>query len=166
MAEIRTLGLKSIKLGDVANDGGMGTSLTILGVTVQDTAELTQDDPEITNIYSEENDDPEEVIEIKGVRKLKWSIMNFDPDTIERVLGGDSDGTIWEAPDAQASIEASIEIIDARDYLIEIPRAKINAKLNMQFRKKNVGMIDIEAIILKPTKTNTPSITFTPPVES
>jgi hypothetical protein len=166
MAEIRTLGLKSIKVGAVANDGGMGNSLSILGVTVQDTAELTQDDPEITNIYSEENDDPEEVIEIKGLRKLKWSIMNFDPDVIERVLGGTSDGDSWEAPDAQASIEASIEIVDARDYTIEIVRTKINAKLNMQFRKKNVGMIDIEAIVLKPTKTNTPSITFTPPVES
>lgn len=162
MAEIRSIGLTSIKLGDIAVDGGMGTSLTVLGVTYQDTAELVQDDPEITEIFSEENDEPEEVLESKGPARLRWSIMNFDPDQVVRVLGGEVTGTtpkIWNAPLAKDPVELSIEVITKTGLKIEIPRAKINAKINWQFRKKGVGLIDIEARILTPTKAATAPFT-------
>jgi hypothetical protein len=164
MAEIRSIGLTYIKIGDIAEDGGMGSSLSILGVTYQDTAELVQDDPEITNIYSEENDEPEEVIETAGPKKLKWSIMNFDPDQMIRVLGGTSTGNspskIWSAPISKDPIELSIEIMTKYNVKIQIPRAKITAKLNMQFRKKGVALVDIEATILTPTKAQTSPITI------
>lgn len=158
MSEIRSIGLKHIKIGEIAGDGGMGTSLTALGVTYQDTAELTQGDPELTEIFSEENDDPEEVIETKASKSVKWSIMNFDPDQMVRVLGGTSLNGAWHAPTVMDPIEMSIEILSKNDYKIEIPRAKIVAKLNMQFRKKGVTLIDIEAKILTPTKANTAPI--------
>jgi hypothetical protein len=156
MAEIRSIGLVSIKIGDIENDGGMGQTLAALGVTYQDTAELVQDTPEITNIFSEENDDPEEVIESKSPTRVKWSIMNFDPDELAKVLGGTSGANGWEAPVAKDPIEQSIEILTKTDVLIQIPRAKITAKLNMQFRKKGVTLVDIEAVVLVPTKANTP----------
>ena len=79
MSEIRSIGLTSIKIGDIAEDGGMGQTLSPLGVTFQDTAELVRDDPEITEIYSEENDEPEEVVEVKGAARVRWKIMNIDP---------------------------------------------------------------------------------------
>lgn len=161
MSEVRSIGLKHIKIGDIAGDGGMGTGLTILGVTYQDTAELTQGDPELTEIFSEENDDPEEVIETKASKSVKWSIMNFDPAQMVRVLGGTSLNGSWNAPTVMDPIEMSIEILSKNDFKIEIPRAKIVAKLNMQFRKKGVTLIDIEAKILTPTKANTPPITTT-----
>jgi hypothetical protein len=164
MSEIRSIGLAHIKLGAIANDGGMGQSLSILGVTYQDTADLTQEDPEITNIMSEENDEPEEVIEVKGAKKLKFSIMNFDPDVMVRVLGGTSTGSapnkIWSAPIAADPIELSIDILTKRNVSILIPRAKITAKLNMQFRKKGVTLIDIVATILTPTKNGTLPMTI------
>jgi hypothetical protein len=164
MAETRSIGLTHIKVGAIANDGGMGQTLSILGVTYQDTAELVQDDPEITNIFSEENDEPEEVIEIAGAKKLKWSIMNYDPDQLKRVLGGTSTGNspnkTWSAPISKDPIEMSIDILTKRNVSILIPRAKITAKLNFQFRKKGVALVDIEATILTPTKTNTDPMTI------
>jgi hypothetical protein len=163
MAETRSIGLTYIKVGEIAQDGGMGTSLSALGVTYQDTAELVQDDPEITNIYSEENDEPEEVIETQGPKKLKWSIMNYDPDQLIRVLGGTSTGNspnkVWSAPISKTPIELSIEILTKKGVLLQIPRAKITAKINFQFRKKGVALVDIEATILTPTKTNTAPLT-------
>lgn len=164
MAEIRSIGLTSLKLGAIAGDGGMGTSLTALGVTYQDTAELIREDPDITEIYSEENDEPEEVLETKGPIRLRWSILNVDPDEVVRVLGGEVTGTspkVYNSPVSKDPIELSVEIETRTGLKIQIPRAKINAKENFQFRKKGVLLIDIEARVLTPTKANTPPITWT-----
>jgi len=158
MAEIRSIGLKYIKIGDPEQDGGMGQTLAALGVTYQDTAELTREDPEITNINSEENDDPEEVIETPGARRIRWSIMNVDPVEVAKIMGGTSDGDIYKAPDAAAPVEKSIEILTKTNLLIQIPRVKLYAKENFQFRKKNVLLIDIEGTVLKPNKENEPTI--------
>lgn len=160
MAEIRSIGLSSIKLGDIAVDGGMGTSLSILGVTYQDTAELVRDDPEITEIFSEENDEPEEVLETKGPARVRWSIMNVTPADAARVLGGEVVGGIYKSPMAKEAIEQSVEIVTKTGLKIEIPRAKIYAKENFQFRKKGVLLIDVEARILTPSKENTPPISW------
>lgn len=164
MAETRSIGLKHIKIGAIAGDGGMGTSLAILGVTYRDTAELTQDDNDITDIFSEENDDPEESIATPGVKRLKWSIFNFDPDVLVQIFGGEATGTapnkIWSAPEKSDFVEKSIEILTEYDLEIKIPRAKLFAKLNMPFRKKGVALVDIEARILMPTKANTAQLTI------
>jgi hypothetical protein len=164
MSEIRSIGLIHIKLGAIAGDGGMGTSLSILGVTLQDTAELIQEDPEITEIFSEENDDPEESIETAGPKKLKWSIMNFDPDQMVRVLGGTSTGVapnkIWSAPRTKDPIELSCEVLSKYYVRTQIPRLKITAKLNMQFRKKGVTLVDIVGTILTPTKAGVAPMTI------
>ena len=135
MSEIRSIGLTSIKMGDIAVDGGMGASLSALGVTYQDTAELIRDDAEITEIYSEENDEPEEVVEVKGPARLKWSILNVNPSDVVRVLGGSVSGNTYSSPLAKDPIEKSIEIITKTGLKISIPRAKIYAKENFQFRK-------------------------------
>lgn len=166
MSEIRSIGLKYIKIGDPAEDGGMGTSLAALGVTYRDTADLVQGDPEISEIFSEENDDPEEVIESKASKSVKWSIMNFDPDEMVKVLGGTSSNGAWHSPTIMDPIEKSIEILSKKDVRIQIPRAKIMAKLNMQFRKKGVALIDIEAKILTPEKANTAPIVIEKLAES
>ena len=164
MSEVRSIGLTSIKIGDPEADGGMGTTLAILGVTYQDTAELVRDDPEITEIFSEENDEPEEVLETKGPARVRWSIMSVNPEDVVKVLGGTASGTgpwVYESPTAKDPIEKSVEIITKTGLKIEIPRAKINAKENFQFRKKGVLLIDIEARILTPEKADTAPIKWT-----
>jgi hypothetical protein len=80
----------------------MGTTLAALGVTYKDTAEITQDDPVITEHNSEENDEPEETIATKGKTTVKWSIIDATPATLVKVLGGTVTGTapdeVWNAP--------------------------------------------------------------------
>ncbi|OQB81386.1 MAG: hypothetical protein BWX87_00651 [Bacteroidetes bacterium ADurb.Bin123] len=160
MSEIRSIGLTSIKIGDIAEDGGMGQTLSPLGVTFQDTAELVRDDPEITEIYSEENDEPEEVVEVKGAARVRWKIMNIDPSEVVKVLGGSVSNGVYFSPVAKDPIEKSVEIITKTGLKIEIPRVKIYAKENFQFRKKGVLLIDIEARILTPTKAQTSPINW------
>lgn len=158
MSELRSIGLKYIKIGPPAGDGGMSTTLEALGVTYQDTAELTTGDPELTEIFSEENEDPEEIIETKGTKGIKWSIINFDPDVLVKVLGGTNNTGEWEASRTYTPIEMSVEALSANDVRYQAARCKIIAKINAQFRKKGVALVDIEAKILIPTKAGEPPL--------
>ena len=57
---IYTLGLSKIEVGAIASDGGMAadSDLKALGYTYQDTCKMTQEEPETTEHYAEEVDDP------------------------------------------------------------------------------------------------------------
>lgn len=160
MAEKRSIGLASLKIGDIASDGGMGTTLTSLGATYKDSCELIQEDPNVTDIECEESDDPVESIETLGARTLKWSIMDYHPQTLVKVLGGTVTGSgteldpyVWNAPTASPAIEKSIELVSKTGIKFQIPRAKIMAKLNAKIVKNGVALVDITAKILTPTKT-------------
>lgn len=168
MAEKRSIGIASLKIGDIAVDGGMGTTLAALGATYRDSAELIQDDAEVTDIESEESDDPVETLEKLGTRTLRWSIMDYSPDTLVKVLGGtvtgagtEADPKVWNAPTTSPNIEQSIEIITKKSIKFEIPRAKIMAKLNARLVKNGVALVDIQAKVLTPTKAATAPIMIT-----
>lgn len=162
MAEKRSIGLLSIEIGDIAVDGGMGTVLAALGVTFQDSCELAQGEPEIIEINSEENDEPEEIITGKSVKTLKWSIINVAPDALLKVLGGTVTGLApdetWESPRSTEIIEKSIRIKTKTLETIDIVRTRIVAKLAWKFSKKDVNKVDITAYILIPTKAATAPI--------
>jgi hypothetical protein len=163
MAEVRTLGLTSIQVSDIAVDGGLGTTFAALGKTYKDTAELMGADPETFEHQSEESDDPEESVVTKGKITIKWSIFDTDADTLVKVLGGTSSGTapnkIWSAPDTAANIEKSVKITPKAGKIINIVRAKIVAKINYKLSKNGIFMVDITATVLTPTKAATASIT-------
>jgi hypothetical protein len=167
MAEVRALGLEYIKVGDVGATGGMGETLAALGVTYKDTAELVQADAEVTEFFSEENDDPEEEISKRGVVEVRWSIINYSPEEMVKVLGGTVSGTApndsWEAPATQPDIEKSIQIKDkVSGRILQIPRAKVTAKLNWKLARTGIAMIDIVAKVLTPTDGTTKSIKWLP----
>jgi len=166
MAEIRSFGLQTLKMGDVGTSGGMGTSLTEIGKIVRDTCDLVMDDPQMNDIMSEQSDDPEEVITVKGTTTLKFSIMTMDPNVLVRVLGGSVSGTApntsWNAPDTAPEIEQSIEITTKTGAKIQIPRAKVIGKINYQFRRNDVLKVDVTCRVLQPTDGVTESIIITP----
>jgi hypothetical protein len=158
MAEVRSVGLKSIKLGDIAVDGDMGTALEELGVTFRGTASLTTEDGTVTDFFSEENADPEESVEEKGLTKLAWSTINLDPEALARCLGGTvvpaagDTPAVWKAPADVVNIEQSIEVLTAFGLKIQIPRAQIRARINWNLARTEIAQVAITATVLKPTK--------------
>lgn len=168
MSEKRAIGLEYIKVGDIAEDGDMGTVLAALGVTYKDTAELTQADHEETIHESEENDDPEEIITKRGKKTLKWSIMNYDPTTLVKVLGGTVTGVapneVWNEPDTTPDIEQSIEYKSKNGVITRIPRSKVVGKLNWKLSQKGVALVDITATIMTPTKAGVKRLQIGRPV--
>ena len=158
MAEVRSVGLKSIKLGDIAEDGGMGENLEVLGVTFRGTANLTTEEGTVTNFFSEENSDPEESVEEKGLTNLAWSIINLEAEKLQKCLGGTvvpataDTPAVWKSPADVVNIEQSIEVLTAFGLKIEIPRARIRARINWNLARTEIAQVAITATVLKPTK--------------
>jgi hypothetical protein len=163
MSEVRTLGLQKIEVGDIAGDGGVATTFAALGKTYKDTADLQGAEPAVFEHYSEESDDPEEIVETKGKVTVKWSIFDTDADTLVKVLGGTSTGTapnkIWSDGGTAPSVEKSIKITPKAGKIVTIVRAKLTAKPNYKLTKNGIFMVDIIATVLTPTKAATPSWT-------
>ena len=154
--ETRSVGLKSIKLGDVAADGGMGTDLNALGLTYQDTSQFTQGDPNTEELYAEEEDEAIEIFDTPAVKQIQYSIMNYSPANLQKLFGGTvtgaGDAAKWDAPRQAAAIYQSVEVITKTGLKIEIPNGKVTAKFNGQFRKRGLLLIDISIRVMLPTK--------------
>lgn len=159
------LGLVNIKIGNVAVDGGMGTTLVAVGDTVAGSATLTTEEAQITDFNIEESDSP--VLSIKTEADqitLNWSTFANDATTLQKMFGGtvvpaaSGVGETWLAPDVVPEIEQSIEVQWKQGGKIQIARAKITAALNMSFKRDTLSQIDITARVLQPTKANEPRL--------
>lgn len=159
MAEIMTIGLTHIKMGDVAGDGGMGTSLEVIGDgrTLEGTARLVKDEDELTEFYAEEVDDPIYQSLKKGKTRLEWTIVDFTSTELKKVMGGEDNGGVWEAPAAAPDIEQSIEVLTKTNLKIELVRCKISGTFDTSLGRAELGQVKVIATVLSPTKENTPS---------
>ena len=85
----KVFGLASLKVADIASDGGMGTNLITLGETVKGTMQFSQEDNTTTEFEIEESDSPVESI-ISAVGKLTavWSSHNIKYYILKKLFGG------------------------------------------------------------------------------
>jgi len=159
-----TIGISTIKLGNVAVDGGPGTSLATLGYTYEDSCKLNQDDPEVTSFFAEEVEDAVYKKEKKGAITLTFQIMNPDTATLIALFGGTATGSspakTWNMPDTTPTIEQTVEITPQDGMKMVIPRGSVSAKLNGEFSRKQLFLIDVTITALKPTKTGVGPIQF------
>lgn len=158
-----TIGLSKIEIGDIAVDGGMGTSLAQLGYTYKDSCSLVTADPETTEHYAEEVDDPVVSFDKVGKTTLSFQVMNPDVDTLQTLLGGTGNTTsgVWSAPATIPVIEKSVKITPTQGLYFEIPRMKLTAKINANFGKSGIFLIDVVGTVLAPTKTGEPKLKAT-----
>lgn len=161
---IYTLGLSKIEVG-AASDGGMAADgdLKALGYTYQDTCKMTQEEPETTEHYAEEVDDPVVSISRGGKTLFSYSIMNPSVTVMKNLLGGeaDEDADTWSAPDKIPTVEKSVRITPEQGLKFEIPRMKLVSKINADFSKKGILLIEVSGTVMQPTKANTPKMTAT-----
>lgn len=168
MAAKAEIGLKQFLMGDIAGDGGMGTSLTELGPTVTDTAILSDEAPTTTDFPVEEYDTPFYTQITPGKSTVALSIYDVEPASLVRVLGGtisvDASGNnVWEAPLETPQIEQSVRLITQKNGIIDIPRGKVSGIKQFNFRKSALFQLDITVDILKPEKDGVAPIKYTKP---
>jgi len=156
MANVVTTGLTSIKVGDIAGDGGMGTTLAVLGYTNEGSIQFTEEDPTSTEFKAEEVDDPIYISQTKGKTTFSFQLGFPDYDQLVATLGGAKSGSgnamIWSAPSTMPTIEKSIKIIPKVGYVLNIPRGKITGKPNGGFSKTDQFKVDVTITCLTPTK--------------
>lgn len=155
----RLLKVASIKIGDIAVDGGMGTVLAAIGTTYQGTCNVSKPEPNIQEEYCEESDDPEQIILSKNATTFQWGISDWEPATLVKVFGGtvdttDADHPIWNEPSSVATIEQSLQITAQSGVIIKAPRVSISASVDDSIGKDKSTVITVKATVLKPTKAN------------
>lgn len=155
MAEKKTYtyGLSKIEVGDIAADGGMGTTLEQLGYTNEDSCTMTTEDPSDTEFNAEELDDPVLVVTKAGKTTFAFSLMNPSAEVMVKLMGGtaETDGS-WKAPAKMPVIEKSVRITPTQGFTIEVPRMKLVAKINGTFSKTGMFLIDVSGTVMTPTK--------------
>ena len=66
------------------------------------------------------------------------------------LLGGNKgENGSWNAPEVIPSIEMSLRVTPKSGMVIEIPRARVVAKLNGSFSRSGVFLISVTATVLK-----------------
>jgi hypothetical protein len=169
MVKVFTLGLSKIEMGAIGNDGGMGSTLSQLGYTNQDSAQLTMEVPTATEFFAEEVDDPVLVSKKAGAITFAFDIMNPAPEVLAQMLGGTAgkseptlaDNDKWEAPDSVSDIEQSLKITPKQGFIFEVPRASISANLTGNFAASSIMLLHVEAKVMTPTNTSTKKMTLT-----
>lgn len=162
MKKIYTLGLSQILIGDIAQDGGMGQSLTQFGYTKADSCTFEQDDPEVTDFNAEEVDDPVISIAKAGKINFNFELMNPDVAVMVELFGGtkDESNNTWSAPEKMPTIEKSVTIIPDQGFKFMIPRMKIVAKIVGGFSNTGMMTISVAGTVLQPTKAGVSKLTL------
>jgi hypothetical protein len=157
-------GTSGIEMGDIAGDGGMGDTLVDVGDIYKDTAEMVDEDPTITEHYSETKSAPILTIEKAGKTTIKFSIVDLTPANAAKFIGGTpGTATIYSTlplPNTAPLLEKSLKIKTSDGGYIEVPRCKIVGKKNFKFSAANMLMIDVTATVLQPTKAGVSAMTI------
>lgn len=159
MADLITIGLASISVGDIAGDGGMGTSLSVIGKTAEGSCTIETTDPEVTEIFAEEVDTAIYTSVKAGQTTVTFQLAAPDLEQCAAVFGGTVSGTgtakTWEYPDSVTGVEKSVKIVPKEGIVFSIPRAKLIPKFTGQFGRADTLKIEITANVLQPKKANT-----------
>lgn len=155
MATLVTLGLSQIlgKKGEPSAGDFAETGYNVFGLTYEDTCKMSQDDPETTEFYAEEEDDPVEITEKQGKITFAFSIMNPDITTLTRLFGGTVASDVYAYPDTVNTVEESVIIKPRKGLMFQVPRMKLVSKINGEFSKKGLLLIEVAGTVLKPQTT-------------
>lgn len=157
MAVSYASGLVSVKVGAIAADGGMGTSLTALGNTVAGSMQMTSEEGTTTDFNIEEQDKPVKSIIQAGATRITWECYDIGGETMQKLFGGtyDSGTDTYSAPDKVVAQELSLEITSAEGHVLSIVRASVFPTFNWSMSKDALGKIAVSATVLAPTKAAT-----------
>ena len=158
MAQVVTKGLSTLKIGAIAGDGGPGTSLALLGQTLRDSISITEDDPTVNEIFSEESALAVYSDSTPGGVTFKWTVVVMDLEVLIAVFGGTASGTapnrIWNRPAIAPVIEQTVEVTPKAGFKkFTLPRTSISAKFSGTFGSSGAFTVDVTAKVLQPTKT-------------
>lgn len=153
---VTALGLTKIEVANIGSDGAPGEYAS-LGKTYEGSCNMIDEDPTATEFYCEEDDDPVVSISKKGKTTINWSIMNADANVMKKIFGGKvteavpgTSGAIWEAPAKMEAKELAVRLTPYIGCTFEVARASVTAKMNGNFGKNDIFLVDMILTVLTP----------------
>lgn len=151
MADLITIGLAKIEVGNKGTNGAMGTSLAVIGNTAEGSCTIETADPEITEFFVEEKDGPIHTAIKQGQTTITFQLAAPDLAQCAAVFGGtlDEDEETWSYPSAAVQLEKSVKITPKEGLIFEIPRAKIAAKFTGQFGRSDTLKVEVTITVMQ-----------------
>lgn len=79
--------------------------------------------------------------------------MNPDITTLTRLFGGTVASDVYAYPDTVNTVEESVIIKPRKGLMFQVPRMKLVSKINGEFSKKGLLLIEVTGTVLKPQTT-------------
>jgi hypothetical protein len=159
-----SIDIKTLKIGAVAVDGGMGTTLTEPGEILEKTVKVNMADDVVTRFKSIKGNSVLAGIQLGDI-DVAFDIMTFDVEVIQDLCGGTLVGTapnqMWHFPKGTPPIiEKSVEIVDSEGATWEMARTQISAKLVGAFSTSEPNLVRVKGMVFDPTKAAVGAIAY------
>lgn len=152
MATTKTYGLKKISSGEPTVDGTMPALMTELCATYRDSCEFTEDDPQITDEFSDQEDDPIATFAVKGSKNIKLSTYDYSPELLVKLKGGTVVNGQWAEPAILPEIYQAIELLTNTDLPFHFPKCRVIAKFNTKLVKNGLSLLEVTLRPLSPAQ--------------
>lgn len=162
-----SINAKSVKMGDIAADGGAATVLTTFGDIKESTFKITEAEGNKTPIRVLGKSKPRTNIVQDGDTTVAFDLIDFDPEVMADLMGGTVTGAapnqIWNAPVIKPKVVKTIQVVDAEDYVWTLAAVELSATLQGVFSPTDVNTIRVTGTVLQPTKEGVAPITYGKP---
>ena len=149
-----TFGLAEILVGEVLETGLMPevSTMTKIGEVAEDSASLTQEEGDKTEIFEEGNPTPKVVIEKSGNTTIAFNLMNVDPEMLAKYIGGAVDSTSkeWGFDGKKKSVQKALFIKPQQGLYFKLPKASISAVLAGDMNQSGLLTLNFTVTPLSP----------------
>lgn len=156
------VGLKDLKIGAQAANGGMSTTLTSVGKVYKETASIIDEDGAVTKHFAENDRYPFLVVYEAAGTTIKFTLTDLAPDKLKEFFGGEADAALksWSSPSTSFSCEKSVSLETTLGLTIEVPNAFIHAKLNWNLAGKEIAKLEVTAEVQAPKVSGEAPVTI------
>ena len=152
------IGLKTFKMGDVAEDGSMGTDLTALPDTVRGTVKFTASEPSQTKYWVNNKPRPVEALnEAEVTEQIVFEFYDATPDVIAGFFGGtstaevaDTSGAKYSAASAIPQIKQSFEAVTKNGVTLSITRGLLAPSIEWDLNDNGIFKGKVTVLVLQP----------------
>lgn len=148
----KTYGLKQLLSAEPSVDGTMPAALTELCSTLRDSCDFTEDEPQITDEFSDQQDDPIQTFAVKGPTTLKFSTFDYSPEVLVKLKGGTILDGQWAEPVRMQDIHQAIRIVTMTDLFLDFPKCKVMTKFNSKLVKNGLMLLEVTLRVLSPAE--------------
>ena len=139
------LGLCQILVADASAAGTMPAkaSMTKIGKTYKDTANINQDAADVTEHFEEGKSAPEVRKKSKKIPKVTFSLMNPDPAMLAAYVGGEVDNNgDWGYDGDEVTANKAVYVETEQGLDFAIPNGDIEAVINGALSASGIVLVD------------------------